>query len=290
MSTPWFRGLRNHDRALRRKQERRRSFVIEPLEGRQMLSTFTVTNTNDSGTGSLRQAILSSNATKGPNDVTFRIASSGVQTINLLSALPALTQPVTIDGTTEPGYKMPVIVLNGSKAGTTAVGLSLTSTAAGSTIKGLVVDAFGGGGVLVSGGSNDTITGDYIGVTAAATRRRPMAPMEFNCPHRRPAPLSRATSLRPMPVQASRSAEPGPREISSRATSSEWTQPAQSRWQTPAMACSSRPGKPQHDRWNDGRCTQHHFGQRRRRHRAQRRRGQLGRGHYIGTGATRTAG
>ena len=166
MSPLWFRGPRNANHALRRKQERRRRFEIEPLEGRQMLSTFNVTNTNDSGTGSLRQAILSSNATTGPNTVDFDIAASGLQTIKLLSGLPALTQPVTIAGMTEPGYKTPVIVLNGSTAGSTAVGLTIASSAAGSSINGLVIDAFAGGGVLIAGGSKDTITADYIGVTA----------------------------------------------------------------------------------------------------------------------------
>jgi hypothetical protein len=36
---------RRDDRANRRLQERRRRFAVEPLEGRQMLSAFTVTST-----------------------------------------------------------------------------------------------------------------------------------------------------------------------------------------------------------------------------------------------------
>src|SRR5262249_53152660 len=39
-----------------------------------------VTNTNDSGTGSLRQAILDANAHAGPDAVVFSIPGSGVQT------------------------------------------------------------------------------------------------------------------------------------------------------------------------------------------------------------------
>jgi titin len=157
-------------RAIRRVQERRRRFAIEPLEGRQMLSTFTVTNTNDSGAGSLRQAIISSNATQGPNAINFNIPGSGVQTINLLSALPTVTQPVTIDGTTEPnsGGK-PVIQVDGTKAGSGAVGLDLTSAASGSTIKGLSVTDFAGGGVLLNGTANVTITVDDIGLVNLST-------------------------------------------------------------------------------------------------------------------------
>ena len=169
MASQWFRTRRD-DRARRRQQERRRRFLVEDLEGRQMLSTFTVTNTADSATGSLRQAIISSNATTGPNTIVFKINSTGVQTINVLSPLPTITMPVTIDGTTQTGYGgKPLVALDGAKAGTSAVGLSLASTAAGSTLKGLAIDSFAAGGVLINGGSNDVVSADYIGVTSAGT-------------------------------------------------------------------------------------------------------------------------
>src|SRR5438132_7471692 len=45
-------------------------------------STFTVTNTNDSGPGSLRQAILSANVNPGLDSITFNIPGSGVRTIS----------------------------------------------------------------------------------------------------------------------------------------------------------------------------------------------------------------
>ena len=71
MLTPWFSRLRSTcaprpPTSTRRKlASRRRRPCLDALEDRQMLSTvFTVTNTNDSGTGSLRQAIINSNATK----------------------------------------------------------------------------------------------------------------------------------------------------------------------------------------------------------------------------------
>ncbi len=169
MSQIWFPSRRDA-RATRRLHEHRRRFAIEPLEDRQMLSTFTVTNTNDSGTGSLRHAIVSSNGTKGPNAIHFNITGTGVQTINLLSALPTITQPVTIDGTTEPnsGGK-PVIRIDGTKAGTGVVGLDLTSAASGSTIKGLAVTDFSGGGVLLNGAANVTITVDDVGLVNLST-------------------------------------------------------------------------------------------------------------------------
>jgi hypothetical protein len=141
----------------RRSRARHRPFV-ESLEGRQLLATFTVTNVNDSGSGSLRQAILSSNATGGmaANTINFAIGA-GLQTISPKSALPTITHAVTLDATTQPGTgALPRISLDGALAGKTATGL--TVKAPNVTIKGLAVDDFAAGGVLVSGGLNDTIT------------------------------------------------------------------------------------------------------------------------------------
>jgi len=162
MPSSWFRKLRCNS-TTRRIEERRRRFRIEALEGRQLLSTFSVTNTLDSG--SLRAAIISSNATKGPNSISFNIPGTGVHMISLLSALPALAQPVTIDGTTEPGSGgLPGIQIDGATAGSGVVGLNLTFAASNSTIKGLSVTDFSGGGILVDAASNVSITGDDIGL------------------------------------------------------------------------------------------------------------------------------
>jgi Ca2+-binding RTX toxin-like protein len=59
-------------------------------------ATFTVTNTNDSGGGSLRQAILDANATPGADQVTFQATLSGQ--ITLASQLPNVTDSVNIAG------------------------------------------------------------------------------------------------------------------------------------------------------------------------------------------------
>src|SRR5262249_52301482 len=138
------------------------------LEDRNLLATFLVSNANDSGAGSLRQAILDANDTAGANRIEFNISGTGVHTIQPGSALPALTGTVAIDGTTEPGYAgSPLIVLNGGAAGATANGLTLQGN--GSAVKGLVINGFAQAGLLLTVGGNDTITANYLGTDSAGT-------------------------------------------------------------------------------------------------------------------------
>src|SRR5207244_2814701 len=79
------------------------------------------------GAGSLRAAITSANASPG-SIINFSIGASGVvETITPASALPAITAPVTIDGTTQPGYiSSPLINPNG--AGLNRNGLQTTAS------------------------------------------------------------------------------------------------------------------------------------------------------------------
>ena len=64
--------------------------------------TCTVTNTNDGGSGSLRQAILDASANPGADTIPFDAMASGVQTIPPATALRTITEVVTIDGYTQP--------------------------------------------------------------------------------------------------------------------------------------------------------------------------------------------
>jgi hypothetical protein len=61
--------------------------------------TFTVTSTGDSGVGTLRNAINSANTTPGADTIAFNISGAGVHTIAPISALPTITEAVTIDAT-----------------------------------------------------------------------------------------------------------------------------------------------------------------------------------------------
>ena len=63
--------------------------------------TFTVTNTDDSGPGSLRQAIIDANDNPGKDKIVFNIPSPGPHTIQPESGLPWITDPVIINGSTQ---------------------------------------------------------------------------------------------------------------------------------------------------------------------------------------------
>src|SRR5262245_51802136 len=88
---------------------------LERLETRELLATFVVTSTGDGTPGSLRLAILQSNSTPGPNIIRFQLTGAGPFVIQPKSPLPGITQPVSIDGTTQPGYKgTPLVEIDGS--------------------------------------------------------------------------------------------------------------------------------------------------------------------------------
>src|SRR5260221_11162824 len=119
------------------------SIAVAVLPGASSLlaATFTVTNTNDSGPGSLRQAILDANGNPGTDTIAFNIPGQGVQTIRPLTPLPPVTDDagVTIDGYTQPGSSpntlaagdnaVLLIELDGSAGFGQGTGLTLASSA-----------------------------------------------------------------------------------------------------------------------------------------------------------------
>ena len=138
-------------------------------------ATFVVINTNDQGTGSLRQAITNSNANSGStNQITFNIPGAGVEDDPAADWFAAATVPVVIDATTQPGFAgTPIIELNG--AATSGVnGLSLNTGSAGSTIRGFAINRFtinagvGGTGIIVNSAGN-LIAGNYSGTDPTGT-------------------------------------------------------------------------------------------------------------------------
>jgi len=163
----WKMSRRRKD-AAKRKKQRPLQPEFHGLERRMMPTTFVVVSTADSGVGSLRQAILNSNGAPGSNTIDFSIGT-GPQTISPLSALPSITVPVTLDGTSQPGYAgVPLIDLDGTSAGGAATGLDFEAGSGGSTIRGLVINDFNDAGIQINTTGN-TVQSSYIGTNAAGT-------------------------------------------------------------------------------------------------------------------------
>lgn len=150
-------------------------------------ATITVSGTGDTsavdGVVTLREAIASINGAAninadvvavgayGTNDTIHFAIGTGVQTIALGFSLPAITKPVVIDGTTQPGFAgTPLIVLDGVSAGGGAIGLQVNG--GNSTVRGLVIDRFGLDGIRLSTNGANTIAGNYIGIDATGTLAR----------------------------------------------------------------------------------------------------------------------
>jgi len=136
-------------------------------------ASFLVTNTTDSGTGSLRQAILDANAATGADIITFDTAGvfATSQTINLASTLPSITDPagLTIDGSgtdvTVSGNNAVRVMVVGSGAALTVQNLKISN---GNAFN----DGFDpyseyGGGIFNSG--TLTVTGSTISGNSATS-------------------------------------------------------------------------------------------------------------------------
>ncbi len=171
------------------------------FSGASLADIYTVTNTSDSGPGSLRQAILTANAqivTAGSacagHSIVFAIPGIGPHTIRPLSALPVLVISTLIDGYSQAGSVLNSapqgsnailqIELDGTLAGGTLAGavdgLSLSKvapgtpgcSASGSRISGLAINRFQNAGVRVENAcqlpnlcelGSIRITGNFIG-------------------------------------------------------------------------------------------------------------------------------
>jgi CSLREA domain-containing protein len=124
---------------------------------------------------SLRAAIEESNANIGKDTINFNFAGSGVRTMGVLSPLPTITDPVIIDGYSQPGASVNTLAngdngvllvqLQGSNL--SGSGNGLTITAGNSTVKGLVINFFPGSAIELDTNGGNTIQGNFIGTNPA---------------------------------------------------------------------------------------------------------------------------
>ncbi len=142
-------------------------------------NTYTVSNTDNSGTGSLKQAITDANNNPGLDTIQFAIPGcSGVCTIQLTSPLTMIVGPVIIDGLTQSiggdpanagdlwagtGHDLHVEI-DGSLLSSSENGLSIN--AGSSTVRGLIINNFPGNGIYLTNLGGNTIETNYIGTSS----------------------------------------------------------------------------------------------------------------------------
>jgi hypothetical protein len=139
----------------------------------------TVTNTNDSGAGSLRNAIQGA-ISHGSGLITFDIGNScGPRVIELNSPLPNITVPIIFNGHNQPGYvandldtgddaQLCVILEAGNDSVTN--GLTVPSGAADNVsivVWGIAFSGFSNAAVNLLGGSAHSIVASRFGGTAS---------------------------------------------------------------------------------------------------------------------------
>lgn len=120
----------------------------------------------DGNTCTLRDAIQKANADPGADTIHFEVAGTIDLTAN---PLPAVTTPVTIDGTSAPGYAgVPKVVLSGAPSSGEGLneGLALLGGSAGSKVEGLAIGGFDLG-IQMAGESQ--VCASYIGVATDGT-------------------------------------------------------------------------------------------------------------------------
>jgi hypothetical protein len=137
-------------------------FLMAP-PARAGFQVFTVTNTNDTGPASLRQAILDANALAGMDVIRFSIVDFPCAAIQPVTPLPAVTDPVDLSGENQ-GCRVEII---GGASPLGADGLRFTSP--DNRISRILVRGFrslpggeGGNGIVFEGGGASNILGSDL--------------------------------------------------------------------------------------------------------------------------------
>ena len=140
-------------------------------------ATFTVNSTNDVNDAtcdvthcSLREAIIAANAAAGTDTISFSITGATPHTIAPTAALPFVSTPMIIDGTSEPDYQVgaPVVEVTGVNRGQSDFWSGFELTGGQSTVKGLIINRFFRG-IRIQTAGNNTVAGNFIGTNAQGT-------------------------------------------------------------------------------------------------------------------------
>jgi hypothetical protein len=98
----------------------------------------------------LRAAIAEANRREGENRISFAIPGTGVPVIALTKPLPDVTEPLFIDGASQPGGR---VIVDGTNAGAGANGIrmSVIDSAKVLSLRGVTFRKFGGSGIVSDG-------------------------------------------------------------------------------------------------------------------------------------------
>lgn len=157
-----------------------------PVVVHSVASTFTVNSTTDtsdaipgngvcndgSGNCTLRAAIEEANASAGADMINFGIGSGAV-TISLGFVLPQITETLTLDGTTQPGFAgSPLVEISGAGVSPGQDGFAIQAD--NCVVRGFVINRFAGlpnfgSGIDLLNSSNSIIEGNFIGTGVSGT-------------------------------------------------------------------------------------------------------------------------
>ncbi len=202
-------GLRHFSRRQLLHSLRRRRLLVELLEDRRLLSVFTVDSAGDepdwlpgdgkaltiNKTTTLRAAIMEANASVGKDTIEFNISGAGPHVIKPATRLPAIIDPISIDGYSQPGASATSLTLHQGNNAIIKIELDGSLLPIGtngleifggqSEVRGLAIHSFygrpitheeflgttivaeNGSGIWLWAGGNSQIVGNFLGATAS---------------------------------------------------------------------------------------------------------------------------
>lgn len=133
----------------------------------EVINPFVVTSTSDENVnGTLRHAINAANGsnTVSRDTITFSLQGSGPFTIQPGTFLPVISNPVIIDGYSQPNASLEnsilLIDLDGSNPGLSSNGLTVNAN--NCIIKGLIIHDFSDNGIRITSGTGNRISANSI--------------------------------------------------------------------------------------------------------------------------------
>ena len=146
-----------------------------PVTSSLLVTTAADNGDNNNPTpGSLRQAILEADAAASatPEAIAFAIPGAGPLAITLAAALPPISSPVFLAGSSQPGYAgTPIVQIVGQSS--LGDGLVLSTGSGGSTISGLDIVGFSAGAAIHIETSGNFVQNCYLGVDVTGTTAGP---------------------------------------------------------------------------------------------------------------------